>query len=62
VKSGLAASNSDAARVIQDGGAYVNDEPVGDPKDVIDADAINKNAIVLRRGKKRYCRVDITSE
>jgi tyrosyl-tRNA synthetase len=61
--TGLAASKSEARRLIQQGGAFVSDSggslaPVGDPAALIGADRLDgAGELVLRAGKKRYCRV-----
>ncbi|MDR1352301.1 MAG: tyrosine--tRNA ligase [Treponema sp.] len=61
--TGLAASKSEARRLVQQGGAFVSDSggslaPVGDPAALIGADRLDgAGELVLRAGKKRYCRV-----
>jgi len=54
---GLCRSRSEARRLIQQGGAYVNDEPVGSVDDLITNRHLSGGAILLRAGKKRYHRV-----
>ena len=54
---GLANSRSEARRLIQQGGAYLNGEPVDSPDAVVTDDALQDGALVLRAGKKRYHRV-----
>ncbi|HSJ58869.1 MAG TPA: tyrosine--tRNA ligase [Anaerolineae bacterium] len=54
---GLARSKSDARRLIEQGGAYVNDRPVGSVDDVITGADVDGGGILLRAGKKRYHRV-----
>jgi tyrosyl-tRNA synthetase len=54
---GLCRSRSEARRLIQQGGAYVNDEPVGSVDDVVSDENLANRAILLRAGKKRYHRV-----
>lgn len=54
---GLARSRSDARRLIEQGGAYVNDRPVASIDDLITAADIDGGGILLRAGKKRYHRV-----
>ncbi len=56
---GLSQSRSQARRLIQQGGAYVNDEPVGSVDDVITTGHLLDGSILLRAGKKRYHRVVI---
>jgi tyrosyl-tRNA synthetase len=57
---GLCRSKSDARRLIQQGGAYVNDEPVGSVDDLITTARVNDGSLLLRAGKKRYHRVVIS--
>ena len=54
---GLCRPRSEARRLIQQGGAYVNDGPVDSVDDVITLDHLDDGAILLRAGKKRYHRV-----
>ncbi len=54
----LCATNSDARRLVTQGGAMVNDRKVEDPKAVIDASWLDDHGeMVLKAGKKRYFRV-----
>jgi tyrosyl-tRNA synthetase len=61
--AGLASSKSEARRLVQQGGAFVSDRSgvlasAGDPAALIGADRLDgEGALVLRAGKKRYCRV-----
>lgn len=53
VRAGLAASKSEAARLIRGGGLYVNDRRVADERARITrADAVEGRVIVLRRGAR----------
>ncbi len=54
---GLCHSRSEARRLIQQGGAYVNDVAVGSVDDLITADHLIGGALLLRAGKKRYHRI-----
>jgi tyrosyl-tRNA synthetase len=54
---GLCPSRSEARRLIQQGGGYVNEVPVGSVDDPITADHLVDGVILLRVGKKRYHRV-----
>jgi tyrosyl-tRNA synthetase len=54
---GLCSSRADARRLIQQGGAYVNDVPVAGVDSRITAGNLQDGAILLRAGKKRYHRV-----
>lgn len=56
--TGLCATNSDARRLVTQGGAVVNDRKVEDPKAMIDASWLDEHQeLVLKAGKKRYFRV-----
>ena len=55
--SGLCKSKSDARRLIQQGGAYINGDRVASFDQVIAADDIKKNEILLRAGKKKYHKI-----
>ena len=54
---GLANSRSEARRLIDQGGAYVNEEQQKDIKLVIDTNSLKDEALLLRAGKKRYHRI-----
>jgi tyrosyl-tRNA synthetase len=54
---GLCRSRSEARRLIQQGGAYINDEPVDSVDEVITNHHLSEGTILLRAGKKRYHRV-----
>jgi len=53
-RTGLCASRGEARRLVQQGGAYVNEEAVGDAEAVIDVGAVRDGSIRLRAGKKRH--------
>jgi tyrosyl-tRNA synthetase len=56
--AGLAATKSEARRLVEQGGAFIGNEPITDVKAVIGLDALDSaGELVLRAGKKRYCRV-----
>ncbi|MCL1927624.1 MAG: tyrosine--tRNA ligase [Treponema sp.] len=58
--AGLAATKSEARRLVEQGGAFVGNESISDVKAIIGADALDAaGELVLRAGKKRYCRVVI---
>ncbi len=57
VEAGLADSKSDARRLVQQGGASVNGSKISDEKAVLDARHLVDEALLLRAGKKRVCRV-----
>ena len=54
-RAGLAGSNGEARRLIQQGGARLNDAPLGDPNAKIDAGAAAADGTIkLTAGKKRH--------
>jgi tyrosyl-tRNA synthetase len=57
---GLCRSRSEARRLIQQGGAYVNEEPVVSVDTLITSADLSEGAILLRAGKKRYHRVVVS--
>ncbi len=54
---GLTTSRSEARRLIQQGGAYINEQQVRDFKTIVDSGFLEGDALLLRYGKKRYHRV-----
>ncbi len=56
-EAGLANSRSEARRLIEQGGAYVNEEQQKDIEIVIDTKSLKDEALLLRAGKKRYHRI-----
>jgi tyrosyl-tRNA synthetase len=54
---GLCRSRSEARRLIEQQGAYVNNQPVASVDDLVTFDALVEGAILLRAGKKRYHRI-----
>jgi tyrosyl-tRNA synthetase len=60
---GLAASNSEATRLIRSGGVYVNDRRVTDEKERLTPDqAIDGQVFVVRKGKKDNFLIRIASD
>lgn len=58
VRVGLAASNSEARRLIKGGGARVNDAAVADEQATVGRDAVDGNGVIkLSAGKKRHALV-----
>jgi len=53
VRSGLASSNSEARRLIDQGGVRLDDQRVADPAEEI----VPRDGMVLRVGKRRFARV-----
>jgi tyrosyl-tRNA synthetase len=56
-EAGLARSKSDARRLVQQGGAYVNEEQISDVDRMITLSDLNDGEVLLRAGKKRYHRI-----
>jgi tyrosyl-tRNA synthetase len=55
VVAGLCASNAEARRLIEQGGAYINDARVDDPKASVTVhNLIDGRMIILRRGARTY--------
>ena len=59
VKAGLAASNGEARRNVEQGGVSVDGDKVTDVKAQIAKDSIGEDGIVLKRGKKKFMRVTV---
>jgi len=57
VYAGLAPSKSEARRLVQQGGAIVNDRKVSDEKAQLDLAWVEDGALLLRAGKKRVFRL-----
>ena len=54
---GLATSKSEARRLIQQGGAYINDKQYQAIDVIIDGNMLEEDILLLRAGKRRYHRV-----
>jgi tyrosyl-tRNA synthetase len=60
VQAGLARSRSDARRTLLQGGVYVNNRRQEDPERFLGpADLIHDRYVVLRKGKKEQCLVQV---
>ena len=59
---GLASSKSAARRLIQQGGAYVNQDRIDDIEAKIDLEDFQNGDVMLRAGKKRYHRLVVGSK
>ena len=59
VKAGLASSNGEARRNVEQGGVSVDGEKITDVKAQIAKDSIVEDGIVLKRGKKKFMRIVI---
>ena len=61
MSSGLSKSKGEARRTVNEGGAYLNNERIGDPDFApSDADLLSGSWLVLRRGKKHLAGVEVT--
>ena len=60
VRTNLVSSKSEARRLIQQGGCYVNENRVDSIEIMINKSHISDNAIQLRAGKKRHNRITLT--
>ncbi len=57
-KTDLAATNSDARRLVTGGGAWIGETRIDDPKALIDCTFLDDfDELILRAGKKRYFRI-----
>ncbi len=61
VETGLVASKGEARRLVQQGGAYVNDAAVQDIQARLGPAEIRDGALLLRAGKKKVHRVVVTN-
>ena len=60
LRVGLVRSRSEARRLIEQGGAYLNGERVSAIDQVIGLDAVQNGMVLLRAGKKRHHRITVT--
>nr|WP_319472397.1 tyrosine--tRNA ligase [uncultured Sphaerochaeta sp.] len=59
-RTDLAATNSDARRLVTGGGAWIGEHRVEDPKTLIDSSYLDEyGELILRAGKKRYFRISV---
>lgn len=56
-KAGLVNSKSEARRLINQGGCYINDKRIDDIDMVIDKSNLTENFLIMRIGKKKYHRI-----
>jgi len=56
---GLCSTKSEARRLINQRGGYINGEPVGKYDEIIDFKHVENGSIVLRSGKKKYHRIRV---
>ena len=57
VLSKLAVSKSDARRLIEGGGVFVDESKVESVNAALDAAQIEGDGVIIRKGKKSYCRI-----
>ncbi len=57
VKAGLAPSNGEARRNVQQGGVSIDGNKVEDARAQISKDSIGEDGIVLKRGKKKFMKI-----
>ena len=57
VRSGLCKSQSDARKQIEQNAVSVDNQKVSDPSAAISAEMIGKSGVLLKKGKKGFCRV-----
>ncbi len=55
----LARSRGEARRLIDQGGAYINNDRVEAYDQIITLDHVNDGVILLRAGKKKYHRIEV---
>ena len=61
-ETGLAASKSEARRLIRQGGAYLNDQLVSAVDARVTAQSFREGSLLLRHGKKTYHRVVVKKD
>ncbi len=57
VKAGLAQSNAEARRNVEQGGVTIDGEKAADVKAVVTKEQIGEDGIILKRGKKKFIKV-----
>ncbi len=57
VKAGLASSNGEARRNVEQGGVSIDGEKITDVKMKVESGRIGEEGIVLKRGKKKFMRI-----
>ena len=60
VRTGLASSNSDARRLVKDGGIYLNNQRVPDIDSRVTTSDLTDGYALLRKGKKVFHRVELS--
>lgn len=59
LQAGLVSSKKEARRLIEQGGAYLNGQPISQVDLVVGENALQNGAILLRHGKKKFHRIVI---
>ncbi len=59
VETGLCPSRSEVRRMAKQGGLYIDNTRVVDPLEILDPQSTS-SSILLRAGKKRYCRINFS--
>lgn len=59
IKADLVPSRSEGRRAVEQGGVSVNGDKVTDFKAVIAKEQLSGDGIVLKRGKKKFCKVTL---
>ena len=54
---GLCTSRSDARKMVQSGAVFAGDDKVTDVDTLVTAEQIGSNGLLLRKGKKNFCRI-----
>jgi tyrosyl-tRNA synthetase len=57
VRSGLCKSQSDARKQIEQNAVSVDNQKISDPSATLSAEMIGKSGVLLKKGKKGFCRV-----
>lgn len=60
--TGLVTSKSAARRLIEQGGAYVNNLVIDDVENLLSENDLVDGCIILRAGKKKYARIKLTND
>jgi tyrosyl-tRNA synthetase len=60
VKAGLASSNGEARRNVEQGGVSLDGVKITDAKEQIARDSVGADGVVLKRGKKKFMRVKVS--
>lgn len=56
-ETGLTATKTAARRLIEQGGAYINDKKIASANERVIIEAVKNNSLILRYGKKKYHRI-----